>query len=73
MTQICKRRPGGGGAAETSVAGERLQTSTASRGSKRPLVTGERLAELFAILNRTIALRCECSRRRDNGGWEAGR
>jgi hypothetical protein len=58
-------------AADSSLGGERLHHSTPRRRGNRPLVTRERLAELFAILEAMSALRRELSLRRDNRGWEA--
>jgi hypothetical protein len=67
-----QRRPvRGGGAAETQPTNQPPQHSTPRRWGKRPLVTRQRLDELFAILDATIAMRRELSLRRDNRGWEA--
>jgi hypothetical protein len=66
MTGNEQRRPGGGDAANDQPL-EHLHHSKPSCRGNRPLVT----RELLEILEATLALRRNSSRRRDNGGWEA--
>ena len=71
MPPTCKRRPGGGGAADASLASDGPQHSHSERdnpdpiadliapdlGAHRPACTKERLAELGRILERTVRRR----------------